>query len=105
MKMRTAAGALALSLLAAGLAWAVPKGKTLTWESSRGQVVFSGTAHADRGLTCNDCHKELFKRKHGTARMTMKELNEGKHCGACHNGKDAFDTASEAGCKRCHRGA
>lgn len=104
MMMRTVAGVLACSLFAAGLAWAVPKGKTLTWESSEGQVVLSGTQHAEHGLKCNDCHKTLFKRKHGTAQMTMKELNEGKYCGACHNGKDSFDTTSEANCKRCHRG-
>jgi c(7)-type cytochrome triheme protein len=95
---------LVLFFFVAGTLWAVPKSKTLTWESSQGQVVLSGTSHAEHGLKCNDCHKTLFKRKHGTAQMTMKDLNEGKYCGACHNGKKSFDTTSAANCKRCHHG-
>jgi len=104
MKTSIFAGFLILSMLLPTAAGAVPKGKTLTWESSEGTAVFAGKSHAGSGLKCKDCHKGLFKRKHGTAKMTMKELNEGKYCGSCHDGKRAFDTTSETNCRKCHSG-
>jgi c(7)-type cytochrome triheme protein len=104
MKTKTAAVFLLLTAVLPGGVVAVPAGRELTWKSTQGTVVFSGKVHADHGLKCNDCHKELFKRKHGTAQMTMKELNEGKYCGSCHNGVRSFATTSASNCKRCHSG-
>ncbi|MEN8198455.1 MAG: c(7)-type cytochrome triheme domain-containing protein [Thermodesulfobacteriota bacterium] len=66
---------------------------------------FSHTAHIeDMGLTCNDCHSGNFTMKIGAASnrgdFTMAAFKEGKYCGSCHNGDDAFDSASQ--CESCH---
>ncbi len=93
----------ALSLVFAGLAVAVPSGKTLEWESSAGKVVFDGKSHADKGLKCNDCHTKIFKMKKGSAELKMADLNAGKFCGECHNGSKAFKTDDPANCAKCHK--
>ena len=65
---------------------------------------FSHVRHLSYALTCNDCHLKIFKQRIGSAdlkgAMTMQVLNEGKFCGACHNGKDAFTVKEN--CNRCH---
>ncbi|GBD99179.1 hypothetical protein BMS3Abin07_01212 [bacterium BMS3Abin07] len=94
---------LALALVFAvafiGSALAVPPGKTLTFKSPMGKVVFSGKKHADAGKKCNDCHPKIFKMKKGADKITMKDIRAGKFCGTCHNGKIAFKTTN---CKKCH---
>lgn len=49
---------------------------------------------------CNDCHTAIFPYKAGTLHRTMGEMEQGKSCGACHNGKDAFSSSGD--CERCH---
>ncbi len=66
---------------------------------------FSHTAHIeDFELECNDCHNQAFSMKKGTATMnkdfTMASFKEGKYCGSCHNGDDAFDSSTQ--CESCH---
>jgi len=83
-----------------GAVMAVPAGKTVDYEGGgAGKVVFDGKKHADKGAKCNDCHPSIFQMKKGTAKMTMKEMNEGKYCGTCHNGTKAFATTE---CAKCH---
>jgi len=94
---------LALTLIIAaafiGSALAVPAGKTVEFEGGgAGKVVFDGKKHADAGLKCNDCHTAIFQMKR-EAKITMKEINEGKACGVCHNGEKAFKAQA---CKKCH---
>lgn len=89
--------------LAAGTAFAVSSGKTLVFKgSATGMVTFDGAIHQKAVSSCKDCHKEgLFpKMKQGAVKITMKEINAGKLCGVCHNGKKAFDANSN--CERCH---
>ncbi len=50
---------------------------------------------------CKACHMEIFEPKAGANRVTMKEIGEGKACGACHNGTVAF-AAGFGECQRCH---
>lgn len=50
---------------------------------------------------CKECHPKTFVMKAGAAHITMKDINEGKFCGACHNGK-AASPASD--CEKCHKG-
>lgn len=95
---------LALTLLMVGTAFAVPAGKTLEFtDSSMGTVTFSGQIHKDAGLGCKDCHnKDTFpKMKKGTVKITMAQINAGTLCGACHNGKRAFEPKNN--CGRCHK--
>jgi c(7)-type cytochrome triheme protein len=84
-------------------AFAVPAGKTVEFAGgSAGKVVFDGKVHADHGLKCADCHQSgLFKMKKGGDTITMKDINEGKFCGACHKeGGKAFPAKD---CAKCHK--
>ena len=49
---------------------------------------------------CKDCHTGIFPYKAGAVHQTMGDMEQGKSCGACHNGKDAFSTSGD--CERCH---
>ena len=51
---------------------------------------------------CAACHDELYKMKAGSSRITMRDIQAGKSCGACHNGKRAF-SSTFATCSHCHR--
>ncbi len=69
------------------------------------KAAFSHTSHVDdMGLSCDECHSGTFTMKKGAAAatqdFTMAAFKEGKYCGACHNGDDAFDSASQ--CESCH---
>ncbi len=50
---------------------------------------------------CPACHDDLFKMKTGASLVTMDELQAGKWCGVCHNGKAAFISDLNS-CLRCH---
>ena len=64
-------------------------------------VVFSHDFHVkDLGLTCQRCHPGLYITKAKDKPVAMAEMNQGKSCGACHNGKDAF--TSKENCSKCH---
>jgi c(7)-type cytochrome triheme protein len=92
-------------MLSIGSAMAVPAGKTLEFDNPMGKVTFDGKSHAGTGAKCADCHvkPKLFEMKKGKAKLTMKDMNEGKFCGACHDGKKAFSVKAPADCKKCHK--
>lgn len=94
-----------VTLAMAASAFAVPAGKTVEFDGKgAGKVVFDGKVHADKGLKCADCHQSgLFKMKKGGDTLTMKEMDGGKNCGACHNGTKAFATKDAASCAKCHK--
>ncbi len=88
----------------AASAFAVGPGKTVDFEGKgAGKVVFDGGAHAKAGLKCADCHPALFKMKKGADTITMKDMDAGKNCGACHNGTKAFSVKDAANCGKCHK--
>jgi len=63
-------------------------------------VVFRHWAHR-KFYTCNVCHKDLkFAWKAGDTDVRHSDIDVGGKCGACHNGREAFNTT--ATCKRCH---
>jgi len=69
------------------------------------KAAFSHTAHVEEfELECVSCHSNLFAMKKGEATankdFTMAAFQEGKYCGACHNGDDAFATSTQ--CESCH---
>ncbi len=86
-------------------AFAVPAGKTVEFDAKgAGKVIFDGGVHAAKGLKCADCHGAgIFKMKKGADAITMKDINEGKFCGACHNGTKAFSAKDAANCGKCHQ--
>jgi len=65
-------------------------------------AVFSHKFHLDLEYKCNNCHTKIFPYKAGAKHHTMAEMEQGKSCGACHNGKDAATVAGN--CDRCHKG-
>ncbi len=64
-------------------------------------VVFSHDIHLAKNRDCKTCHSAIFdlsKRQH----FSMAQMEKGKSCGACHNGKRAFSVAADRDCLRCH---
>ncbi len=104
-KLLVIAGAAVVTLVLSASAFAVPAGKTVEFEAKgAGKVVFDGKVHADKGLKCADCHQSgLVKMKKGGDVMTMKDMEAGKFCGACHNGTKAFSVEDAANCAKCHK--
>lgn len=70
--------------------------------SGNDMALFHGDKHLKKGLTCKDCHNEKIfpQKKFGAAKITMKTIAAGKHCGACHDGRRAFGITGN--CNRCH---
>jgi len=77
------------------------KPSNLTFKNNRGTIVghFSHDFHT-QVYTCNDCHTKLFPYS-GGKRVTMKDMEQGKSCGACHDGKGAFSVKGD--CAKCHK--
>jgi c(7)-type cytochrome triheme protein len=73
-------------------------------QGSPGVVTFSHAIHVEgKGLKCNACHTKVFKMKKGkSGDFTMAAMNEGKFCGACHDGKTAYSVKDKANCEKCH---
>lgn len=70
---------------------------------SPGAVTFSHEKHQPKVGKCTDCHTKVFQMKKGkTGPLTMAAMNEGKLCGACHDGKTAFSVKDQASCAKCH---
>ncbi len=72
-------------------------------DGDQGKVVFSHKAHVDKNLKCTDCHTKIFKMAKPAAPLKMADINAGKECGACHDGKKAFATNNQADCAKCHK--
>jgi c(7)-type cytochrome triheme protein len=81
---------------------AVPTGGIITLKNSGGDVVFNHAQHSSVvGQKCTACHDKLFTNVKKHKKVTMKEMQKGKSCGACHNGKTAFSVKGD--CSRCHK--
>jgi c(7)-type cytochrome triheme protein len=74
------------------------KVKEITYKvKETGKVAFSHAGHL-RTMQCNSCHSKIFKAA-PNPRTTMAQMEKGKSCGACHNGKGAFKVSE---CLKCH---
>lgn len=86
----------------------IPKDFTMPLTGDTPHVIFSHQNHAEaQKLKCNNCHTKIFQMKRGqTAKkkgpLTMAAMEEGKSCGACHNGKKSFGVKAENTCVKCH---
>jgi c(7)-type cytochrome triheme protein len=75
--------------------------KELVFEDKdAGNIPFSHKFHADL-YTCADCHKKIYETKRSKIKVSMKKMEEGKSCGACHDGKTAFSVKGK--CEACHK--
>jgi c(7)-type cytochrome triheme protein len=66
-----------------------------------GGSVFSHSAHLEMSYSCSDCHNKVFIPGPNRASHTMVDMESGKSCGACHNGKTAFSVKGD--CQKCHK--
>lgn len=77
-------------------------GGEITLKNRGGDVVFSHATHVNgMKLACNECHDKLFINSRQHKKVTMKEMKNGKSCGLCHNGKQAFPVKNN--CAKCHK--
>lgn len=66
-------------------------------------VVFSHETHfAFEGNRCIGCHPALFRMLTPSHRTSHAEMNAGRGCGACHDGRHAFGVADSSTCGTCH---
>ena len=66
-----------------------------------GKVVFSHTSHLAKEPqknNCRACHDAIYDLKK-PVRFSMADMEQGKSCGACHDGKGAFKLSE---CVKCH---
>jgi len=61
--------------------------------------LFNHESHSKK-YNCSKCHPSIFLMSKGAARVTMKDIDNGAYCGACHNGKESFPSSE---CMRCHK--
>jgi len=104
-KLIVLALALVLTAAFAGLSFAAPKDYEFAG-GDQGKVTFSHAKHLEKlNNKCAECHPKVFQMKKGGADkpFTMADMKEGKNCGACHNGKVAFDAQSKDNCGKCHK--
>jgi len=101
------ATALALTLLGRAHAQAPPDFPMPQAESSPGPVVFSHSRHMPRVEKCSRCHMRGFKMQRGASPpVTLAAKEEGKLCGACHDGKTRMGGVAVFAieqCDRCHK--
>jgi c(7)-type cytochrome triheme protein len=77
-----------------------PTGELLFEEKSTGNVMFSHTSHT--GLyRCGDCHTSIYETTRSKLKVSMQEMEKGRSCGACHEGKTAFNVSEK--CESCHK--
>jgi c(7)-type cytochrome triheme protein len=73
-------------------------------KDSPGPVVFSHETHvAIADNKCTGCHPAPFKMLKPVGRMVHDDMNAGRSCGVCHDGKTA--TGVQDDCEHCHKPA
>jgi c(7)-type cytochrome triheme protein len=71
-------------------------------EKDAGNITFSHKNHT--GLySCGECHTKIFNTTRSKSKVSMKEMETGKSCGSCHDGKTAFSVATDKDCDKCHK--
>lgn len=65
-----------------------------------GNVTFSHANHT-KHYNCSSCHTKVYSTAKAKAKVSMKAMESGSSCGACHNGKLAFSV--KANCATCHK--
>ncbi len=73
--------------------------KSITFQKTALPSRFNHELHSSL-FGCKECHPKIFLMVKGSSNITMKDINSGAYCGACHNGKKAFSSSE---CSRCHQ--
>lgn len=102
-RLLTASLAFLLLLLVLAAAARIGGGEITFKVKGARSVVFSHESHVSAyELRCTSCHDSLFLTRAQHRKVTMKEMAQGKACGACHNGKQAFSVKDKSQCSTCH---
>lgn len=73
-------------------------------DGSPGPVVFSHDSHfLFAEGKCTACHPGVFSILHPAGRITHEEMDAGRKCGVCHDGKAA--SSVQDACDSCHKEA
>jgi c(7)-type cytochrome triheme protein len=102
MNKRCAFFILTVTFFTCSLAYAIDIKDVTMKIANFGKVVFSHNQHfKQEGIknNCKACHNAIFNLR-GKRSYTMADMEKGKSCGACHNGKRAFDLKN---CIQCHK--
>ena len=100
--MRILTGMVTTMLMLATVAFAAVGGGDITLKNKGGDVIFSHNTHVEStSLACTDCHDKLYLSRGQHKATTMKQMQKGKSCGSCHNGKKAFSVKGD--CAKCHK--
>ena len=83
-------------------ALAVVGGGEVPLKNKGGDVIFSHELHVEgMALACTECHDRLYTSSRQHKAVTMKKMQKGKSCGACHDGGKAFSVKGD--CAKCHK--
>lgn len=66
-----------------------------------GDSLFSHKVHLEMSFACSECHNKIFIPGPNRGSHTMQDMEKGKSCGACHDGKSAFTVKGD--CQKCHK--
>jgi c(7)-type cytochrome triheme protein len=101
MKIITAIG-ICLALLLSSFAFAKVGGGDILFKVKTGNVTFRHDSHVNSaGLACQECHDKPYLSVSQHKKVSMKEMEKGKSCGTCHDGKKAFSV--KGSCQDCHK--
>jgi c(7)-type cytochrome triheme protein len=68
-------------------------------------VVFRHETHTHpQRLQCTGCHPAQYRMLKPERRVTHAEMDAGRSCGTCHDGKKTFATSDTDKCDSCHKG-
>ncbi len=74
------------------------KVRTITYQvKETGPTIFSHTDHL-KTMQCKSCHNSIFNAG-PNKKVGMAQMEKGKSCGACHDGKKSFAVSQ---CAKCH---
>lgn len=91
-----------LALLLISIAFAQVGGGDIRFKVKTGDVIFSHDTHVNSaGLACQQCHDKPYLSVAQHKKASMKDMEKGMSCGACHDGKKAF--AVKGDCQACHK--
>ncbi|SNB45333.1 cytochrome c3 family protein [Geobacter sp. DSM 9736] len=90
-------------LMFAVTAFAVVGGGDIVLKGGKaGPAHFSHSVHVEAANTgCKECHPKLYLDVKQHKSVKMADMQKGKSCGACHNGKRAFGVKGD--CAKCHK--
>lgn len=81
----------------------VTKGVKYELPGDVGSVLFSHKSHSAKGYGCADCHSKIIVAGSGRSSHSMKDMEQGQSCGACHGFSMAFSVKDPVNCEKCHK--